>query len=160
MAISRKLRIVVTISAGALLIIGCIFLAVEYFSHRLLESDLLWVGTRQVGGQLLIYANEHGGQFPASLEDGGLTNRFDSYAKTYIQHLRPFYIQPVTHDTNIVKMLVVDTKRETVVFYSNGNIESLPPSHHHWVRFALSDRPEAWTQLLSDLRREGIGYML
>lgn len=122
MAISRKLRFWFTAAAVVVLIGGWALFALLYYARRLSESDLLWVGTKSVGLQLIMYADEHGGQFPATLEDSGFASKLDGYAKAYLRHLRPEYSPPVTHGTNSVRMLTAQTRWETVTFYSDGDV--------------------------------------
>lgn len=94
-----------------------------YYAHRLNESDLLWVGTKSVGARLLMYADAHGGEFPATLEDARFAVTLDPYAEAYLRHLRPTYTPPMTNGVGPARLLVAHTRWETVTFYSDGNTD-------------------------------------
>src|SRR5438128_10226787 len=126
MAISRKLRTVVTISASTLILLGCAFLAVSYYARRLSESDMLWVETKWLGLRLIMYAGEHEGHFPAVLDGGDFGKRLDAQDRFYIKHMEVEYSQPAAQDTNAVKLLVAHSRWERVVFYSAGHTEGAP----------------------------------
>jgi hypothetical protein len=123
MTTRRKIHIALSICASAFVLFGCAFLALQYLGLRLSKSDLLWVGTKQVGMQLVCYARDHEGRFPATLDDPEFTNSLNSYCRAYVRHLRPLYTQPVTHSTNKVGMLEATTRWERVVCFSDGDCQ-------------------------------------
>jgi succinate dehydrogenase flavin-adding protein (antitoxin of CptAB toxin-antitoxin module) len=124
MATNRKVRIVLAVLTSIIVISAGAYFALSYFARRLQTSDLLWNGTKEIGFRLIVFADEHGGQFPATLEDKDFTNMLTENDKAFIKYLQAEYSQPTGHDTNVVKLLVAHSRWETITFYSDAHAES------------------------------------
>lgn len=114
--------VVIAVVVIALLSVCCAFAVMSYVMRRIHASDTAWVGSRAMGMRLLMYAAEHGGSFPVSLEENGFAATLDADDRAYLQHLRPQYRPPATVGTNAVEILAAQTRWERVVFWSDGNL--------------------------------------
>ena len=123
MAITRKWKIAIFLSASVVssLVLG--ISGLHWIGDRISESDLIWVGTRQFGMRLIIYAEQHGGRYPVTLADTNLVADLSPDDRIYLQRLKFDYTQPRPGDTNIVKLLVGHSQTMISSFYSDGSVE-------------------------------------
>ena len=106
----RRRRAVIVIVGLALVALCCAFAVMSYIARRITASDMAWVGTRAVGVRLLMYAADHGGRFPAALEDSGFASRLSADDRAYLAHLHPQYRPPTVVGTNAVEILTVSPR--------------------------------------------------
>jgi hypothetical protein len=126
MITERERRVVLAVCAGIALLIAAGFIFMAYFGERLNESDQICIGTRQAGLSLLQYAQNHDGQFPASLQQSNFTATLDGPTLVYLQKFQPKYTPPSVAGSNIVRVLVAQSRWQTVVLYSDGREEVAP----------------------------------
>jgi hypothetical protein len=122
MALRRQAKIVVWVSGTVLAAALLGFAFLSWFADRLKESDLIWVGTRQFGMSLIIYAQEHGGRYPQTLSETDFAASLSSRDRTLLQRLRFEYTPPRAGFTNVVRLLAGHSRTRTSAFYSDGSV--------------------------------------